>query len=240
MQLVGVEARENEKHNLFLIAAEESRNNIPLSPFLVPLSLWHSLTHSPVCRWRRWQQVSSVQRLFHIWAMLRFSGRSGLVLPHTACVQVWLLHQDHPMYPPCGLCWWMGDLIPTRGWNHQAALLPWSCRSYTPGKEWKNPGHTFVSHPWTASMNPSGGDGLGCSSGLGESLTKHLMSLEKFDFFEPRALTNVGTYNNITAVSREEHVEVLIPSSPLNPASHHSSWPPCHIIPLTCISDITC
>lgn len=108
VQLVGVEARENEKHNPFLIAAEESRSNIPLDPFLVPLSLWHSLTHSPVCRRRRRQQVSSVQGLFHTWAMLRFSGRSGVVLPHTACVRVWLLHQDRPTYPPCGLCWWMG------------------------------------------------------------------------------------------------------------------------------------
>lgn len=65
MQLVGVEARESEKHNPSLIAGEESRNNILLNPFLLPLSLWLPLTHGPGCRWRRGQQVSSVQRLFH-------------------------------------------------------------------------------------------------------------------------------------------------------------------------------
>lgn len=58
-------------------------------------------------------------------------------------------------------------------------------------------------------MNPSGGGGLGCSSGLGENLTKHLMSLEKFDFFEPRAFTNMATYNNITAVSVEKKLKQM-------------------------------
>lgn len=74
--------------------------------------------------------------------------------------------------------WGVGDPISTWGWNDHAAVLLRSCRTYTPGMEWENPGHAFVSYPWTASMNPSGGDGLGCSSGLGEDLTKHLMGLK--------------------------------------------------------------
>lgn len=50
MQLVGVEARESEKHNAFLIAGGESRNNTLLNPFLCPFSLWHTLTRGPVCQ----------------------------------------------------------------------------------------------------------------------------------------------------------------------------------------------
>lgn len=89
MQLVGVEARESEKHNPFLIAGAESRNNILLNPFLLPLSLWLTLTHGPVCHQRRRQQVSSVQRLFHSWAMLGFSGRSGsCIATHSLCLGV--------------------------------------------------------------------------------------------------------------------------------------------------------
>lgn len=37
MQLVGVEARENEQHSPFLIAAQKLRNNILLIPCLLPL-----------------------------------------------------------------------------------------------------------------------------------------------------------------------------------------------------------
>lgn len=119
--------------------------------------------------------------------------------------------------------WGVGDPIPAWGWNHRAAALPWSCRTHTPGMGRKNPGHTFVSYAWTVSMKLSGRGGLGCSSGLGENLTKHLMGLEKFDFSEPQALVHMAT-SNITAVPVEKKLKQM-PQWRQGSVGEKKSWP---------------
>lgn len=110
-----------------------------------------------------------------------FQAEMGLVLPHTACVWVWLLHQDHPTYPPCGFCW-MGWW-----WSNPYLRMKPSCCCLTVAMQdmhsWNG-----VKEPWPSiSLLPMNcfhepfwriGVGLGCSSALGENLTKHLMGLE--------------------------------------------------------------
>lgn len=115
-----------------------------------------------------------------LWAMLRFSGRNGLVCHTqlvfrcTSCART--IPHTHLSYT-CG--WGVGDLIPTGGWSCQVADLPQLHRMSSPGKVMEKPWARVYFLPMSCFFRAGR---LHCSSGL--------CDLKELDF-GPLALLNM-------------------------------------------------
>lgn len=87
MQLVGVEARENEQHNPFLIAAQKLRNNIFLIPCLLPLSVAQPYP-SPCCLPEKMTTFLYTQVDPYPEQCINFQAEVGLYATHSLCSDV--------------------------------------------------------------------------------------------------------------------------------------------------------